>query len=65
MSSIFVLIPLSLLLLGLAVWGLLWAIDRRQFEDLDTPALRVVLDDERAPPAEQRAPDARPDDRAP
>jgi len=55
MSSIFVLIPLSLLLLGLAVWGLLWAIERRQFEDLDTPPWRVVLDDDRAPPEPPRA----------
>ena len=75
MSSIFVLIPLSLVLLGIAVWGLLWAIERRQFEDLDTPPWRVVLDDDKAPPAdaapgteapegaapEGAAPDARPD----
>ena len=62
MSSIFVLIPLSLLLLGLAIWGLLWAIERRQFEDLDTPPWRVVLDDDRAPPAtpEKTAADATP-----
>ena len=70
MSSIFVLIPLSLVLLGMAVWGLLWAIERRQFEDLDTPPWRVVLDDDKAPPADAApgaeapdgaAPDARPD----
>jgi len=54
MSSLFVLIPLSLLLLGLAVWGLLWAIERRQFEDLDTPPWRAVLDDDRAPPQDPR-----------
>ena len=58
MSSIFVLIPLSLVLLGIAVWGLLWAIERRQFEDLDTPPWRVVLDDDKAPPADA-APAAR------
>jgi cbb3-type cytochrome oxidase maturation protein len=55
MSSIFVLIPLSLVLLGLAIWGLLWAIERRQFEDLDTPPWRVVLDDDRAPPQDAKA----------
>ena len=58
MSSLFVLIPLSLVLLGLAVWGLLWAIERRQFEDLDTPPWRVVLDDDKAPPKDpERAED--------
>lgn len=52
MSSLFILIPLSLVLLGFAVWGLLWAIERRQFEDLDTPPWRVVLDDDKAPRAD-------------
>lgn len=61
MSSIFVLIPLSLVLLGLAIWGLLWAIERHQFEDLDTPPWRVVLDDDRAPAG--RDPDPDPEDR--
>ena len=35
MNILFVLIPLSLVLLGVAVWALFWAVDTGQFEDLD------------------------------
>lgn len=50
MSIVFVLIPLGLVLLGLAVGAFLWAIGNGQFDDLDSPAWRVLLDDERQPP---------------
>jgi cbb3-type cytochrome oxidase maturation protein len=45
MSIVFALIPLSLLLLGGAVWAFFWAVRSGQFEDLETPAVRVLLDD--------------------
>jgi cbb3-type cytochrome oxidase maturation protein len=44
------LIPLSLLLLALAIGLLVWAARRGQFDDLETPAWRVLLDDDRQPP---------------
>lgn len=48
MSIIYVLIPLSLLLLGFALWAFFWAVRNDQFDDLDSPALDV-LDDEYGP----------------
>jgi cbb3-type cytochrome oxidase maturation protein len=45
MNILFILIPLSLALMGAAVWALFWAIDNGQFEDLDE-AGRSVTDDE-------------------
>ncbi len=45
MSIIYLLIPLSLLLLGFALWAFFWAVRNDQFDDLDSPALDV-LDDE-------------------
>jgi cbb3-type cytochrome oxidase maturation protein len=42
MSILYVLIPLALLLLGGAVGS-------GQFDDLDTPAVRVVMDDDTKP----------------
>jgi len=64
-SILLVLIPLSLVLLGLAVAAFVWAVKRGQFDDLDTPALDILEDDDRPlpppPPAaadEPRAPDA-------
>lgn len=45
MNIIFVLLPASLLLAGIAVIGYLWASRSGQFDDLDTPALRMLNDD--------------------
>ncbi len=53
MSVLYVLIPLGLMLLGLAVWAFFWAVGSGQFDDMDTPAWRVVMDDDRAPPARE------------
>lgn len=52
MNILYVLIPLALLLLGLAVWAFFWAVGSGQFDDLDTPAMRVVMDDDSKPKEE-------------
>lgn len=49
MSILYVLIPLALLLLGGAVWAFFWAVSSGQFDDLDTPAVRIVMDDDSKP----------------
>ena len=50
MTIIFVLIPLGLVLLALAVWAFFWAAGSGQFDDLESPAWRILLDDDRHPP---------------
>ena len=50
MSILYLLIPLALLLLGAAVWAFFWAVGSGQFDDLDTPAIRVIMDDDTKPP---------------
>ena len=50
MNVILLLIPLSLVLLAAGVGALFWAIDHAQFDDLETPALMPLADDEREPP---------------
>ena len=50
MSILYLLIPLALLLLGVAVWAFFWAVGSGQFDDLDTPAVRVIMDDDTKPP---------------
>lgn len=50
MNIIFILIPLGLMLLIAAVWAFFWAIRNGQFDDLDSPAWRILLDDDRRPP---------------
>lgn len=58
MNILLALIPVSLLLLGAAIWFFLWAVKRGQFDDLDTPALDMLREDDRpAPPP--RTDDAR------
>jgi len=49
MNILYLLIPLALLLLGVAVWIFFWAVGSGQFDDLDTPAMRIVMDDDTKP----------------
>lgn len=59
MHVIYLLIPLGIALLVLSVFGFLWAVRSGQFDDLDSPGLQILLDDDRAPPpAPPDAPDA-------
>jgi cbb3-type cytochrome oxidase maturation protein len=44
MTILLLLIPLSLVLLGVAVWAFVWAVRRGQFDDLDSPALDILVD---------------------
>jgi cbb3-type cytochrome oxidase maturation protein len=46
MNVVYLLIPLALMLLGVAVWALIWAIRSGQFEDLESQGWSVVLDDD-------------------
>ena len=46
MSILYLLIPLSLILLGLAVWAFFWAVKHDQFEDLEGPAYRILFDED-------------------
>ncbi|WP_201544213.1 cbb3-type cytochrome oxidase assembly protein CcoS [Psychrobacter immobilis] len=45
MLSIFLLIPLSLMLFVVAIWAIRYAVKSDQFEDLDNASQRIILDD--------------------
>ena len=45
MSVIFLVLPLALLIVAVAVAAFVWATKRGQFDDLETPAIRAVHDD--------------------
>jgi len=47
MEIIYLLIPISLLLLGLIVWILLWAVRDGQYDDLEGPAHQILMDEDR------------------
>jgi cbb3-type cytochrome oxidase maturation protein len=45
-ETIFVLLPLALLIAAIAVGSFIWAARTGQFDDLETPAVRILFDDE-------------------
>lgn len=60
MSVLFLVLPLALLLVGAAVWAYVWSARGGQFDDLDTPAVRLLHDD-----GERDVSDARATSRSP
>jgi cbb3-type cytochrome oxidase maturation protein len=46
MEIIYLLIPLSLVLVGVIVWVFFWAVRSGQFDDLEGPAHRILMDDD-------------------
>ncbi len=54
MNILLVLIPVTLLVVVVAVWLFFWAVNHQQFDDLDSPAELPLMDDpvEPVPPAE-------------
>lgn len=53
MAILLVLVPISLILLGLAVWAFVWAVKSGQYDDLDAPAIDMLR-------SEQADPESRP-----
>lgn len=46
MSVIYIMVPLAFVLAGGAVWAFIRAASGGQYDDLDTPAVRMLLDEE-------------------
>lgn len=46
MEILYLLIPLGLLVLGVAIWGFIWAVKTGQFDDMEGPAHRILMDDD-------------------
>lgn len=57
---IFLMLPAALALAALAAWGFIHAVRTGQFDDLDTPPLRAVFDDDEAPQGSVASPTALP-----
>ena len=57
MEVLYLLIPLAVLLAGVIVWAFLWSIRSGQFDDLEGPAHRILMDEDDAP---RRARDDKP-----
>jgi cbb3-type cytochrome oxidase maturation protein len=59
MEIIFVLLPLALLIAAIAVALFIWAARTGQFDDLETPAVRILFDDDEPQPRTGRDSPAR------
>ena len=46
MSVLYIVVPLALGIVAIAVGAFVWAANRGQFDDLDTPAVRMLHDDD-------------------
>ncbi len=50
MSVLYIVVPLALFIVAVAVGAFVWATNRGQFDDLETPAMRMLHDDEERRP---------------
>ena len=46
MEIIYLLLPIALILVVIIVWIFMWAVKSDQFEDLEGPAHRIIMDDD-------------------
>jgi len=46
MASLLLLVPVSLVLIALAAWAFVWAVRSGQYDDLDTPSIDVLHDED-------------------
>ena len=53
MEIIYLLIPISLVFVGLIVWIFLWAVRSGQFDDMEGPAHQIIMDEEVYPEEEE------------
>ena len=58
MSVIYIVLPVALVVVAIAVAAYVWAAKRGQFDDMTTPALRMLNDD--APAAAKEPPPEEP-----
>jgi len=45
MEVIFVLVPVSMIIVGIAVWAFIWSVRNEQFEDLEKEAHSILFED--------------------
>ncbi len=50
MSALYLVIPLALLVAGMAVAAFIWVVRSGQLDDVDTPARRILFDDQASRP---------------
>lgn len=46
MDIIYLLIPIAIVLIGFGTWAFFWSVNSGQFDDLESPAHRILYDDD-------------------
>lgn len=46
MPALYVMIPIALLIVGIAIAVFFWAVDSGQYDDLDSPAHSILFDEQ-------------------
>lgn len=46
MPALYVMIPIAVIIVALAIWLFFWAVDSGQYDDLESPAHSILFDDE-------------------
>jgi len=52
MSVLYIVLPVTLVIVGVAIGAYTWAARAGQFDDLTTPAMRMLFDDPAVKPAD-------------
>jgi cbb3-type cytochrome oxidase maturation protein len=47
MEILYLLIPVSVLIVGIIIWALFWAIRSGQYDDLEGPRHQILMDDDK------------------
>jgi len=64
METLFILIPLGIILLAVAFWAFLWAVNKNQFDDLESPAQDIIFDDRQSEESRKNKTPAKPQPKA-
>lgn len=64
MAALYILIPVAVILVALAIWVFFWAVDSGQFDDLDGPAHSILFDDDEPKRPAAADPEAAPENQA-
>lgn len=46
MQIVFVLVPVSVVIVGIGLWAFVWSVRNDQFEDLDKEAYSILFDED-------------------
>lgn len=58
MGILYVLIPVTLIMVGCACWAFFWAVGSGQFDEMDSPAWEILADDDQPAVRPQPPPNA-------